>query len=248
VSAYVYRLTNVFGKWCRPNYNSVVATFCHNIAHGLEIAISDPARELQLVHIDAVIDDFLGFLSRPRDVPPGEYLAVEPIYRISLGELAQRIRQFRDIRTSLRIPDLSDDLTRLLYSTYLTYLDPKDFAYGLDTKSDARGRLVELFKSRPFGQIFMSKTYGGVVRGNHYHDTKTEKFCVIQGEGIISFRNILTNETVSYPVTGDEIKIVDIPPGYTHSIRNASDREMIVLFWASQIFDSEKPDTYSCEV
>jgi UDP-2-acetamido-2,6-beta-L-arabino-hexul-4-ose reductase len=247
-SVFVFRLHGVFGKWCRPNYNSVVATFCHNIANGLDISISDTSKEVQLVYIDDVVDSFLGILKNCPKVSSREYLGVTPTYKITLGDLADRIYKFRDIRKSLIIPDLSDDFSKCLYATYLSYLANDDFAYDFEKKSDQRGSLVELIKSRHFGQIFVSKTHGGVIRGNHYHNTKTEKFCVIQGKAVIRFRHILSDEVLSYNVSGDNIKVVDIPPGYTHSIENLSNQEMIVLFWADQIFDPEKPDTFYEEV
>jgi UDP-2-acetamido-2,6-beta-L-arabino-hexul-4-ose reductase len=243
-SVYVYRLTNVFGKWCRPNYNSVVATFCHNIANGLEISISDRAREIQLVYIDDVVESFLNILEKCPEISPRKHLTISPAHKITLGSLADRIYQFRDMRKSLVIPNLSEYFTRCLYATYLSYLSKDNFTYDLEKKSDQRGILVELFKSKNFGQIFISKTRGGVTRGNHYHNTKTEKFCVIQGKAVIRFRHIFSNEVLSYHVSGDDIKIVDIPPGYTHNIENISDDELIVLFWADQIFDPDKPDTH----
>jgi UDP-2-acetamido-2,6-beta-L-arabino-hexul-4-ose reductase len=248
VAVYVYRLTNVFGKWSRPNYNSVVATLCYNIARGLDIFISDKKKIVELVYIDDVVNSFLRILKDNPKAALREHLTVSPIYKISLGELTERLYQFRDIRKTLAIPDLADEFTRRLYATYLSYLDGKDFCYDLEPKIDTRGSLVELIKSRHFGQIFVSKTHGGIVRGNHYHNTKTEKFCIIQGTAVIRFRHILSNDVLSYHVSGNDIQIVDIPPGYTHSIENLSDEEMIVLFWTDQIFDPENPDTYYCEV
>jgi UDP-2-acetamido-2,6-beta-L-arabino-hexul-4-ose reductase len=245
---YIYRLTNVFGKWCRPNYNSVVATFCHNVARGLDIRISDRSREIRLVYIDDVVASFLSLLDRPPQPEPCSRLGIEPSYRLTLGELVDRIQQLKDIRRSLVVPDFSDGFTRCLYATYLSYLAEDDFAYGLDQKKDTRGALAELIKNRHFGQIFVSRTHGGVIRGNHYHNTKVEKFCVLQGQAAIRFRHIHSQAVLTYRVCGEDMQIVDIPPGYTHSIENLSDQEMIVLFWADQIFDPAKPDTYPCEV
>ena len=168
----IFRLTNVFGKWSRPNYNSVVATFCYNITHGLEINISDPARELNLAYIDDVIDSFIQLLSDHENAPRAKFLYIKPSYRVTLGELADSIFYLKDIRKTLIVPDLSDDFMKCLYATYLSYLDKDDFSYPLDIKSDSRGSLFELIKSKHFGQMFVSKTYGGVIRGNHYHNTK----------------------------------------------------------------------------
>lgn len=253
-SVFVFRLSGVFGKWCRPNYNSVVATFCHNIANGLDISISDTSKEVELVYIDDVVDSFLGILKKCPQVSSREYLGVNPIYKITLGDLADRIYKFRDIRKSLIIPDLADDFSKCLYATYLSYLGKDDFAYDLEKKSDQRGSLVELIKSRHFGQIFVSRTHGGVIRGNHYHDTKVEKFVVLEGDAVIRFRSIRPevrdqrSEVIEYPVSGREFRVVDIPPGYTHSIENVGQNDLIVLFWADEVFDPGHTDTYCEEV
>lgn len=244
---YLYRLTNVFGKWSRPNYNSVVSTFCHNIARNLEITISNPANSVELVYIDDVVTEFVSIVNG--SLPPqSRTLSIGPIYRVTLGELAEKIRSFGRIRGTLIVPDLSDEFTRKLHSTYLSYLEPDDFSYPLDLKTDNRGELAELFKSLQFGQIFVSRTRPGITRGNHYHDLKNEKFCVLQGEAIIRFRNILDGKVIEYPVSGRKWTIVDIPPGYTHSIENIGDSDMVTLFWSNTILDPSNPDTYFSEV
>ena len=242
----VYRFKNLFGKWCRPNYNSVTATFCHNIANDLPIQISDPSNEIELSHIDDVVGAFTAELE---SVSPGFRFA-EPLAatRITLGELAAKIRSFSDMRTSLALPDFSNDFERALYGTYLTYLNEKEFEYGLDMKTDQRGSLAEFLKSPFMGQIFVSRTKPGVTRGNHYHHTKTEKFLVLEGEAVIRFRHIEGDEILEYPVSGENYQVVDIPPGHTHSIENVGKGELVTLFWASAVFDPEKPDTYYCEV
>ena len=238
----VYRFKNLFGKWCRPNYNSVTATFCHNIAKGLPIQISDPTYEIGLTYIDAVVNAFVG------ELEPGapEFRFAEPLAstRVTLGDLAAKIKSFRDMRTSLVLPDFSNDFERALYGTYLTYLDTKSFEYSLDKKTDQRGSLAEFIKSPGMGQIFVSRTKPGVTRGHHYHHTKTEKFLVLEGEAIIRFRHIDGDEILEYPVNGDKYQVVDIPPGYTHSIENVGDGVLVTLFWASEMFDPDKPDTY----
>lgn len=244
---YLYRLTNVFGKWSRPNYNSVVSTFCHNISRGLDITISNPTNMVELVYIDDVIAEFANVLSG-QVKPSASFLGVGPSYRTNLGELAEKIYEFRGIRYNLVIPDFSNEFTRKLHTTYLSYLEPNNFSYGLDIKADNRGDLAELIKSARFGQIFVSRTHSGVKRGNHYHDSKIEKFCVLQGEAVIRFRHVFSDDVVEYPVSGTKWEVVDIPPGYTHQIENLSDTEMIVLFWADRIFDPDNPDTYFCEV
>lgn len=244
----IYRLKNVFGKWCRPNYNSVVATFCHNISHGLYISISDRQKEIEMIYIDDVITSFVGILEDINNTDNSLFHDIYPTYKITLGDLADRIFQFRESRRTLVMPDFSDDFSKRLYATYLSYLEPDDFSYELEARSDERGSLAEMIKSYQFGQIFVSTTKAGVIRGNHYHETKVEKFIVIKGEALISFRHVLEDDIVSYRVSGKKLEVVDIPPGFTHSIENLSDDEMIVLFWADEIFDPDKPDTYFSEV
>jgi len=238
----IYRLKNLFGKLCRPHYNSVTATFCHNIAHDLPIEISDPSREIELTYIDDVVEAFLAELV-PGD-PGCRYAPVLQSYRVSLGELAETIRSFRQIRSVLQLPDLSNPFLKALYGTYLSYLDEAEFGYGLEIKADQRGSLAEFIKAPCMGQVFVSRTLPGVTRGNHYHHTKTEKFLVMQGEAVIRFRHILDSRVIEYRVRGEEYRVVDIPPGYTHSIENVGPGELVTLFWASEIFDPSKPDTH----
>jgi UDP-2-acetamido-2,6-beta-L-arabino-hexul-4-ose reductase len=240
--AVIFRLKNVFGKWCRPNYNSVVATFCHNIAHDLPISISDPERELELIYIDDVVNQFISEI-HSIDSSGVIYREVSPVYEVQLGKLADLVQSFREMRSNLVIPALDNDFTRKLYGTYLTYLESDDFAYGLNKKSDSRGCLAEFVKSLPFGQIFVSRTHPGITRGNHFHHTKAEKFLVVEGEAIIRFRHIGGGDIIEYQVKGDDFRVVDIPPGYTHSIENIGPGELITLFWASEIFDPQRPDT-----
>jgi len=247
-AAIIYRLKNVFGKWCRPNYNSVVATFCHNISHDLPITTSDPTRELELIHIDDVIARFIDELAHA-PAPGVHYRTVEPSYRVTLGELAEQIRAFRAMRESLQVPDLANEFTRKLYGTYLSYLEGDNFAYSLTKKCDERGCLAEFIKSPTSGQFFISRTLPGVTRGNHYHHTKTEKFLVLEGEAVIRFRSIKSgvrrreSEVIEYRSSGKDLRVVDIPPGYTHSIENVGPGELVTLFWASEVFDPERPDT-----
>ncbi len=243
----IYRLPNVFGKWSRPNYNSVVATFCFNIARNLDIEISDENRELELVYIDDVVAAFMRHLDVKPDFNQRTY-EVGPTYNLTLGDLAERIHVLHDIQKTRVLPNLEDKFTEALYSTYLSFLPVEGFAYPVQKKNDQRGWLFELVKSSQFGQIFVSKSSPGVVRGNHYHDTKVEKFCVVEGEGVIRFRHVDTDQVVEYRVNGDEIQVVDIPPGYTHSIENIGNGDMLCIFWASQVFDPDGPDTYFSEV
>ncbi|NTW88306.1 MAG: SDR family oxidoreductase [Desulfobulbaceae bacterium] len=242
----VYRFKNLFGKWCRPNYNSVTATFCHNIAHDLPVTISDPARAIELTYIDDVV------LALTGEIPSAEArsetgFAFGPdlvSHSITLGELAELIGSFRQSRQTLVLPGFDSRFVRALYATYLSYLDGDDFAYLLTIRSDERGSLAEMMKSGSFGQIFVSRTKPGITRGNHYHHTKTEKFMVVEGDALIRFRRIDGTEVIEHRVAGREFRVVDIPPGYTHHITNIGNTELVTLFWASEMFNPEKPDTY----
>ncbi|PHC35527.1 capsular biosynthesis protein [Bacillus toyonensis] len=245
-SVNIYRLPNLFGKWCKPNYNSVVATFCHNIARGKAISIHDPEKYLELLYIDDLIDKFINLLQDGfnKEIYP----QIDRIYEISLKDLAEKINGFYNIRKTHTIPDLSDVFTKKLHATYLSYLEKNDFSYELEMKRDNRGFLAEIIKSNEFGQIFISSTKEDITRGNHYHHTKVEKFCVIKGEAEINFRDIYSESSFSYIISEEKLEIVDIPPGYTHNIKNIGLGEMLVLFWANEIFNSEKADTFYLEV
>ena len=238
----VYRFKNLFGKWCQPNYNSVTATFCNNIANDLPIQISDPANEIELTHIDEVMQAFMDELYSEQT--GFSFADPLPSFRITLGDLAAKIKSYKKMRTGLVLPDFSSEFEKALYGTYLSYLKKQDFLYGLDIKSDQRGSLAEFVKSPTMGQIFVSRTHPGVTRGDHFHHTKTEKFLVLEGEGIIRFRHIESDEILEYPVSGDKYQVVDIPPGYTHSIENVGDGVLVTLFWASEMFNPQKPDTF----
>lgn len=247
VPVYIYRLPNVFGKWSRPNYNSVVSTFCYNISHGLDIKICEPDKIMKLVYIDDVVKDFIERLYNEEN-DGVNYCSVSPTFTITVGELADRINKIKDIRNSLIVPDLSDRLTRLMHATYLSYLEVDNFGYDLEEKSDQRGRFIELFKSIEGGQVSVSYSKPGVVRGNHYHNTKNEKFVVVKGKGKISLRHIMEDKIIQYLVSGERLEVIDIPPGYTHKIENIGEDEMILLIWADECFDADDPDTYYCEV
>jgi UDP-2-acetamido-2,6-beta-L-arabino-hexul-4-ose reductase len=238
----IYRLKNLFGKWCRPNYNSVTATFCHNIAKDLPISVSDPAHEVEMSYVDDVVSAFLAEIDGQQ--AGGEAGAEIPSYRIQLGDLAGRIQAFHEMRTTLTLPDFSDWFNRALYATYLSYVAPAARGYNLEIKSDARGSLAEFIKEKHFGQIFVSRTKPGVTRGNHYHHTKTEKFFVVEGEGLIRMRAVEGGPVEAYSVTGSAYRVIDIPPGFTHSIANVGTKEMVTLFWSSEMFDPNRPDTY----
>lgn len=241
---FLFRLPNVFGKWCRPNYNSVIATWCHNTARGLPIQVNDTSTELYLAYVDDVVEAFLRALDG--DAAPAEdgFCRVGVSYKRNLGAIAELLRNFVESRKTLVMPDLSDDFTRKLYGAWVSYLPEKDFSYPLEMRRDERGWLAEFIKSAGFGQIFISRTKPGITRGNHWHHTKVEKFLVVEGLAAVCFRKIDSDEILEYRVSGDELKVVDIPTGYTHSISNVGDKDMITIFWANEIFDQNRPDTY----
>jgi UDP-2-acetamido-2,6-beta-L-arabino-hexul-4-ose reductase len=238
----VFRLKNLFGKWCRPNYNSVVATFCDAIANDRPFQVSDPTNAVELTYVDDVVAGLLGELDWPRQ-PGFRFAEPLPSSRTTLGDLLALLKSFRSHRGNLVLPDYSNPFVRALYATYLSYLAPEAYGYGLDIKSDARGSLAEFIKSPHFGQIFVSRTKPGITRGNHFHHTKTEKFMVVQGEGMIRLRQIHGDHVVEFRCRGEDYRVVDIPPGYTHSIENVGAGEMVTLFWSSEQFDPAKPDT-----
>ena len=241
--AYLYRLPNVFGKWSRPNYNSVVATFCHNIARGLPITVNDPAAQVPLVYIDDVTAAFVCALEGAA-LPDAEgRYAVTPEYRITVGDLAAMLGRFRDMRDRLECPDQSDPLTAKLYATYLSFLPPEDFARPTVTHADARGSFTELLHLGGHGQVSVNVSRPHITKGEHWHHTKHEKFVVLSGEGIIRFRKPGDATVISYRVSGSAPQVVDISPGYTHNIENTGDTDMITLMWANECFDPARPDT-----
>jgi UDP-2-acetamido-2,6-beta-L-arabino-hexul-4-ose reductase len=242
----IFRLPNVFGKWGRPNYNSAVATFCHNIARGLPIRIDDPAAEVRLVYIDDVVAALLRFLSAP---PAGvDFPAVAPVHAITVGELARQIEAFGEVRRSLLTERVGEGLTRALYATYVSYLPPESFSYGVPTHGDARGVFVEMLKTKDSGQFSYFTAHPGVTRGGHYHHSKTEKFLVIQGRARFRFRHVVTGQTHEIDTDGAEPTIVETIPGWAHDITNVGSGEMVVMLWANEVFDRARPDTIASKV
>lgn len=238
----VYRLPNVFGKWGRAEYNSVVATFCHHVAHGLPLRVDNPDAAIDLIHVDDVIAEFLAVLHSP---PQGfERRIAGPVTRTTVGDLADHVRHLRVVQHSPDIPDLSGHFEKALYSTYLSYLEPDDLVFDLEVRRDGRGLLAELVRESHAGQVFVSRTSPGITRGNHYHDCKVERFMVVDGEGLVRMRRVGEEEIHGYRVTGDFPQSVIIPPGITHSIENVGSRDMITLFWTDEVFDPDRPDTY----
>ena len=240
---HVLRLPNVFGKWARPNYNSAVATFCHNIARDLPIQINDPAAVITLVYIDDVIAHFLALMAGE-----GAGVEVQPQYRVSVGEIADRLRSFKESRNTLVTDRVGDGFVRALYSTYLSYLPPEHFTYEVPKYGDPRGVFVEMLKTPDCGQFSFFTAHPGITRGGHYHHTKTEKFLVIKGRARFGFRHMTSGEFHEVVTEGDNPQIVETVPGWTHDITNIGDDEMIVMLWANEIFDRAHPDTYACQV
>jgi len=242
---YIFRLTNVFGKWSKPNYNSVISTWCYNISHDIEIQINDETYTMSLVYIDDVVNEFVKCLNG--NMKNG-YSEVEIIYNKTLGEIQNLLFEFKENRNSLVIPNVGSGFKRALYATYLSYLDIDNFSYKLNGHQDDRGTFYEILKTKNAGQFSLSTTKAGVTRGNHYHNTKNEKFLVIKGKALIEFRHILSEEIIKYEVSSDTMEVVEMIPGYTHNIKNIGDDELLLFLWANEQFNSNNPDTFFLKV
>jgi UDP-2-acetamido-2,6-beta-L-arabino-hexul-4-ose reductase len=267
---FVYRLPNVFGKWCRPNYNSAVATFCHNMARDLPIQINDPNAVINLVYIDDVVNEFRTVIrgtpilqtnhsGKPAQTAaksamsspephPKPFCSVHPVHTVKLGEIVALIESFKESRASRSIPDMSDLFTKQLYSTYLSYLPTDRFSYPLKMNVDNRGSFTEFIKTADRGQVSINISKPGITKGNHWHHTKNEKFLVVGGCGVISFRKIDSDEIINYHVSGETLEVLDIPPGYTHNITNTGAADMVTVMWSNEAFDPDRPDTCFEEV
>ncbi|MFG1525549.1 NAD-dependent epimerase/dehydratase family protein [Halobacteriovorax sp. RZ-3] len=239
---YIYQLPNVFGKWSKPNYNSVVATFCYNVVNGIPLVNNAPEKVLNLVYIDDVVKEFINTLNE------GVKKEAYPIYNITLQNLQEQIESFKHVRETNIIEKVGTSITRALYSTYLSFVQPKDFSYSLVKHEDPRGVFVEMLKTKESGQFSFFTAHPGITRGGHYHHSKNEKFLVIRGKARFGFRNMITNEKYELIVTSDKPVVVDTVPGWTHDITNIGDEEMIVMLWANEIFDRENPDTFTAKV
>jgi UDP-2-acetamido-2,6-beta-L-arabino-hexul-4-ose reductase len=245
----VFRLPNVFGKWCKPNYNSAVATFCHNIARGLPIQVIDPAAPVTLVYVDDVVARFVQLLDgASAALDANGFATVAPQYSTTVGELAQLIQAFKDSRTTLMTERVGTGLVRALYSTYVSYLPVEAFAYTVPQHGDPRGVFVEMLKTPDCGQFSYFTAHPGITRGGHYHHSKTEKFLVIKGQARFKFRHMQTGEVHELLTSGDKAEVVETVPGWTHDITNVGPDEMIVMLWANEVFDRDKPDTVACKV
>lgn len=247
VQTMVYRLPNLFGKWSQPNYNSVVSTFCYNIARDIDIQINDPDTTLTLCYIDDVLDEFIRAL-KGNPMRNGAFCDVEIKHTIKLGALADTIKRFRESREDLYLPNMGNELERKLYSTYLSYLKENDFAYDLTMHADERGSFTEMLRTKERGQVSVNVSKPGITKGDHWHHSKNEKFLVVRGEGLIRFRKIGTDNVIEYSVSSSKLQVVDIPTGYTHSIVNLGNEDMVTIMWANECFDPESPDTYYLEV
>ncbi|MBP8782178.1 MAG: capsular polysaccharide biosynthesis protein CapF [Paludibacteraceae bacterium] len=243
----VYRFPNVFGKWCRPNYNSAIATFCYNIGHDLPITVNDSSVIMNLVYIDDVVDELINAMEG-KENRIGEFCEVAVKYTVTLGEIVDLIYTFKKSRADLFIPDMSNQFTKKLYSTYLSYLPEDKFNYDLKMNKDNRGSFTEFIKTPDRGQLSVNISKPGITKGNHWHNTKNEKFLVVSGNGVIRFRKIGSDKIIEYYVNGDKLEVVDIPPGYTHNIENLGDTDMVTIMWANECYNPDKPDTYYEEV
>jgi len=244
---YVYRFPNVFGKWCRPNYNSAVATFCYNIAHDLPIQVNDRNVNLTLVYIDDVVNELISALAGKPNVVD-KFCKVPVEHQITLGEVVDLIYSFRESRKNLQVPDMGNEFIKKLYATYLSYLPENGFSYPLKMNIDNRGSFTEFLKSPDRGQVSVNISKPGITKGNHWHHTKNEKFLVVSGKGVIRFRKVGEEKVYEYYVSGEKLEVVDIPVGYTHNIENLGDTDMVTIMWANEPFDPDKPDTFFLKV
>lgn len=247
VPVHVFRLPNVFGKWCKPNYNSAVATFCHNLARGLPIQMNNTAAPISLVYVDDVINHFVQLMDgADASEDSGGFAAVTPQYSITVGALAQQIQAFKDSRTNLITERVGTGLVRVLYSTYVSYLPPELFTYPVPQYRDQRGVFAEMLKTPDCGQFSYFTAHPGVTRGGHYHHSKTEKFLVIKGNACFKFRHMQSGQVHAIETCGDTAQVVETVPGWTHDITNIGSVEMVVMLWANEVFDRERPDTFAC--
>ncbi|QQP69549.1 NAD-dependent epimerase/dehydratase family protein [Carnobacterium sp. CS13] len=244
---YVYRLPNVFGKWSKPNYNTVVATYCYNVARDIDIQVHNPDTQLILCYIDDVIKELTSILNNPIIVEE-KIFKIAREYQITLGILAKIIKSFKESRNDLMVPNMENELTKKLYSTYLSFLPENEFSYELKMNVDQRGSFTEFLKTPDRGQVSVNVSKPGITKGNHWHHTKNEKFLVVSGKGQIRFRNKDTTKVIEYNVSGEKFKVVDIPTGYTHSIVNTGNTDLVTIMWANELFDQDNPDTYYVEV
>lgn len=255
-SVYVYRFSNVFGKWCRPNYNSAIATFCHNIAHDLPIKVNDSSVNMTLVYIDDVIEELIRALKGCPTINEDGFCYVPVEHKITLGEIVEHIYSFKESRETKQVPDMTEGgVVKKLYATYLSYLPEHSFCYPLKMNIDDRGSFTEILRTPDRGQFSVNISKPGITKGEHWHHTKNEKFLVVSGKGLIQFRKVGTDPTtgenypvLDYHVSGEKMEVVDIPTGYTHNIINEGDTDLITFMWCNECFNPDKPDTYYLKV
>ena len=247
VPVYIYRFTNIFGKWGKPNYNSVISTFCYNISRNLPIRIDDKSKVLTLSYIDdVVVEIYNAILGKPNQ--KDKFCEVERQYKKSLGEIVELLEKFKGSRETLDVINIADEFEKKLYSTYLSFLDENNFAYDLDQHVDNRGSFTEIIRSKTSGQFSVNIAKPNITKGNHWHNTKNEKFLVVSGKASIKFRLPFSKEIIEYIVSGEKMQVGDIPCGYTHSITNIGDTDMVFFIWCNECFDKENPDTFYLEV
>ncbi|HML47423.1 MAG TPA: NAD-dependent epimerase/dehydratase family protein [Clostridia bacterium] len=240
---YLYRLPGIFGKWCRPNYNSVVATFCDAAINGRPLRIDDPDAKLTLAYVDDVAGAMMDALER-EPLRRGDFCEVEPVYRMTVGELATLIASFGESRAKRTVPDMGDALTAKLYSTYVSFLPEDGFGYPLTVHADARGSFAEFLKSENAGQVSINVSKPGFTKGGHWHHTKIEKFLIVSGTGLLRFQRLGGGRLIEYPVSGADLQVIEVPPGYVHTVENTGTDDLVMVIWASQRFDPQRPDTH----
>lgn len=246
-NVYIYRLPNVFGKWCKPNYNSAIATFCYNISRDLDIKVNDSAVTMNLVYIDDVIEEFVSAISGNANCIEA-FCEIPTVHTQQLGNIVKLLHSFKRSREERAIPTMTDSFTKALYSTYLSYLPEDQFSYPLKMNVDKRGSFTEFIRTADRGQVSINVSKPGITKGNHWHHTKNEKFLVVSGNGAIRFRKIGSQEVIEYFVSGDKLEVVDIPVGYTHNIENLGETDMVTVMWVNELYDPERPDTMFLEV
>jgi len=244
----IYRLPNVFGKWSRPNYNSAVATFCYNIARDIPISVNDADPLMRLVFIDDLVDELMACMESKELIGEDGFAYVPTVHEINLKKIPEILYGFRNMRKNLEVPDFANAFEKKLYSTYISFLDVDDLAYDLTMHVDNRGSFTEFIRTPERGQVSVNISHPGIVKGNHWHNTKNEKFLVVKGSGVIKLRKVGESKVTSYHVTGDKLTVVEIPCGYTHSIANEGDDDMVTVMWINETFNPDYPDTYFEEV
>lgn len=247
-NVYIYRLPNVFGKWCKPNYNSVVATFCHNITRNLPIKVDEPEKVLKLIYIDDLINELIRLPNSTDSYSDNNFYDIKPTYQVSLRKLSDLLYLFKKCGSNGYIPDLGDEFTKKLYSTYLSYLPEDSLSYKLRMHCDDRGSFTEFLKSHDNGQISINVIKPGITKGNHYHHTKAEKFLIVSGRGVIRLKDVISGNVLEYFLSSDNMEVIEIPSGYAHNIENLGDRDLVVIIWCNEVFNKDNLDTYIEEI